>query len=119
MADVDGGDENDEEEDEGGEADGDDDSDVVVGRGGVAIGEVHLIGPGFLRRCCAHVQAVLLAVLEMSKFLLVQCPQSSSCSLFLLLTCVCKRKEHPCKIFLWSCVQRDKLRAGLGPRPDQ
>ena len=64
MADVDGGDENDEE----GEADGDDDSDVVVGRGGVAIGEVHLIGPGFLRRCCAHVQAVLLAVLEMGKF---------------------------------------------------
>ena len=63
MADVDGGDENDEE----GEADGDDDSDVVVGRGGVAIGEVHLIGPGFLRRCCAHVQAVLLAVLEMGK----------------------------------------------------
>ena len=113
MADVDGGDENDEE----GEADGDDDSDVVVGRGGVAIGEVHLIGPGFLRRCCAHVQAVLLAVLEMGKFF--TCPQSSSCSLFLLLTCVCKRKEHLCKIFLWSCVQRDKLRAGLGPRPDQ
>ena len=70
MADVDGGDENDEE----GEADGDDDSDVVVGRGGVAIGEVHLIGPGFLRRCCAHVQAVLLAVLEMGKFLLVHNP---------------------------------------------
>ena len=113
MTDVDGGDENDEE----GEADGDDDSDVVVGRGGVAIGEVHLIGPGFLRRCCAHVQAVLLAVLEMGKFF--TCPQSSSCSLFLLLTCVCKRKEHLCKIFLWSCVQRDKLRAGLGPRPDQ
>ena len=113
MADVDGGDENDEE----GEADGDDDSDVVVGRGGVAIGEVHLIGPGFLRRCCAHVQAVLLAVLEMGK--IFTCPQSSSCSLFLLLTCVCKRKEHLCKIFLWSCVQRDKLRAGLGPRPDQ
>ena len=113
MADVDGGDENDEEE----EADGDDESDVVVGRGGVAIGEVHLIGPGFLRRCCAHVQAVLLAVLEMGKFF--TCPQSSSCSLFLLLTCVCKRKEHLCKIFLWSCVQRDKLRAGLGPRPDQ
>ena len=76
MADVDGGDENDEE----GEADGDDDSDVVVGRGGVAIGEVHLIGPGFLRRCCAHVQAVLLAVLEMSKFF--TCPVSTILFLF-------------------------------------
>ena len=62
-----------EEEEEGGEgdvceADGDGDgSDGVDDDGdeGGAAGDVHLIGPGFFSRCCAHVQAVLRAVLEM------------------------------------------------------
>ena len=44
---------------DGGESDGVDDE------GGATAGEVHLIGPGFFNRCCAHVQAVLRAVLEM------------------------------------------------------
>ena len=56
-----GGDENEEE----GEGDGDGGDGVDDDGGGGAAGEVHLIGPGFFRRCCAHVQAVLRAVLEM------------------------------------------------------
>ena len=60
-----GGDENEEEgEGDGDDGDGGDGVDDGTGGGGSA-GEVHLIGPGFFRRCCAHVQAVLRAVLEM------------------------------------------------------
>ena len=59
--------------DEGGgdacEADGDvgegDGVDDEGDEGGATAGEVHLMGPGFFNRCCAHVQAVLRAVLEM------------------------------------------------------
>ena len=71
VGNVGGGDGNVEEEEGEGdvcEAEGDGDASEGVdddGAKGGAAGEVHLIGPGFFSRCCAHVHAVLRTVLEM------------------------------------------------------